>query len=117
VGRELEQYELVILRRALNPPAMDDATLDALQVRHLAHKDELCATGVLAANGPVIDSPDATIRGLSFYRTGSLEEARRLAELDPSVIAGRLVVEVMPWWTAPGSLTLPGQPFTLPDDA
>ncbi len=116
MGRALESYELVILRRAPDAPQMDDETLDRLQAEHLAHKDRLYDSGILAANGPVIDSPDATIRGLSFYRTGSLEEARRLAEEDPSVIAGRLVVEVMPWWCPPGSLRLPGQAFTLPDD-
>jgi uncharacterized protein YciI len=116
MGRALESYQLVILRRAPNPPEMDDATLDRLQAQHLAHKDRLYDDGVLAANGPVIDAPDATIRGLSFYRAASLDEARRLAEEDPSVIAGRLVVEVMSWWCPPGSLRLPGQPFTLPDD-
>ncbi len=115
MGRELERYELVILRRAPDAPDMDDDALDALQVRHLGHKDDLREAGILAANGPVIGSPDASIRGFSFYRTGSLDEARRLAEQDPSVVAGRLVVEVMEWWTAPGSLRLPGQPFTLDD--
>jgi uncharacterized protein YciI len=114
--RELEAYELVMLRRAPHPPEMDDDTVDRLQLEHLAHKDRLRAAGILAANGPVIDSPDASLRGISIYRTGSVDEARRLAEEDPSVIAGRLVVEVMTWWTAPGSLAQGGQPFTLPDD-
>jgi uncharacterized protein YciI len=116
VPRELETYELVVLRRAPNAPAMDDETLDRLQVEHLAHKDRLREAGIIAANGPVIDSPDESLRGISIYRTGSVEETRRLAEQDPSVVAGRLVVDVMTWWTAPGSLSRPGQPFTLPDD-
>jgi uncharacterized protein len=113
MGRDLESYELVLLRRAPNPPEMDDETLDELQLEHLAHKDRLREAGILAANGPVLDQPDTSLRGMSFYRTGSLDEARRLAEEDPSVIAGRLVVEVMTWWTAPGSFRLPGQAFTL----
>jgi uncharacterized protein YciI len=113
MGRDLESYELVFLRRAPNPPEMDDETLDQLQLEHLAHKDRLREAGILAANGPVLDQPDESLRGMSFYRTGSLDEARRLAEEDPSVIAGRLVVEVMTWWTAPGSFQLPGRAFTL----
>ena len=42
VGRELERYELVILRRAPDAPDMrrGDA-LDALQAEHLGHKDDL----------------------------------------------------------------------------
>ncbi len=43
MGRDLESYQLVILRRAPDPPEMDDATLDALQLRHLGHKDDLRA--------------------------------------------------------------------------
>jgi uncharacterized protein len=115
VPRELESYELVMLRRPPDPPEMDEESLDQLQVEHLAHKDRLRADGILAANGPVIDSPDSSLRGLSFYRTGSVQEARRLAEQDPSVMAGRLVVEVMTWWCPPGSLQFPGQAFTLED--
>jgi uncharacterized protein YciI len=114
--RELEQYELVFLRRPPDAPEFDEATLDDLQRRHLAHKDELREAGLLAANGPVIDAPDGSLRGISIYRTGSLEEARRLAELDPSVIAGRLAIEVMTWWCPPGGVRLPGQPFTLDED-
>ncbi len=34
-------------------------------------------------NGPVRDQPDVSLRGLTFYRTGSLEQARQLAEADP----------------------------------
>jgi uncharacterized protein len=116
VGRALERYELVILRRPPDAPTYDQETLDRLQAEHLAYRDELRARGVLALNGPVIDQPDESLRGLSFFRTGSVEEALRLSEQDPLYLAGRLVYEAMTYWCPAGSITQPGQPFTLPDD-
>jgi hypothetical protein len=61
----------------------------------------------------VRDQPDVSLRGLTFYRTGSLAEARKLAEADPAVQAGRLAVEIMTWYCPPGTMTKPGQPITL----
>jgi hypothetical protein len=42
-------------------------------------------------------------RGLCVYGT-SLDEARELAARDPAVQAGRLVADVLTWWTQPGLL-------------
>ena len=64
-------------------------------------------------NGPVIDPPDPSLRGLTFYRTGSLEEARRLAEADPAVRAGRLAVDIMTWYCPPGTMREPGRAVTV----
>lgn len=38
----------------------------------------------------------------AFYNTPTLEMADSLANLDPMVKAGRLVIEVHPWWAAKG---------------
>ena len=64
-------------------------------------------------NGPVIGPPDPSLRGLTFYRAGSLEEARRLAEADPAVRAGRLAVEIMTWYCPPGTMSKPGRTVTV----
>ena len=64
-------------------------------------------------NGPVSDQPDPSLRGLTFYRTGSLEEARRLAEADPAVRAGRLAVDIMIWYCPPGTMREPGRAVTV----
>jgi uncharacterized protein YciI len=50
------------------------------------------------------DQPDDGWRGICLYQVGSLEEARRLAELDPAVRAGVFSVDVMSWYTAKGAL-------------
>jgi uncharacterized protein YciI len=69
----------------------------------------------VVTNGPVLDQPDESFRGLTIYRTGSLEEARALAEQDPAVLAGRLAIEVMTWWCPQGTMSRPGRPVAAPD--
>ena len=72
----LEAFELVILRRPHDARSYDEATLERIQREHLAYHAALRSSGQIATNGPVLDQPDESLRGLTFYRTGSLEEAR-----------------------------------------
>jgi uncharacterized protein len=111
---DLEAYELVMLRRPANPTPYNDADIDRIQAEHLAYLYGLWETGQVVTNGPVVDQPDEALRGLTFYRTGSLEESRRLAEADPAVRAGRLEVEIMTWYCRPGNMVKPGRQVTLP---
>ena len=53
------------------------------------------------------------MRGLSFYCTETAHEALRLAESDPMVRAGRLTVELMQFWTRPGSIAMAGSRMTV----
>ena len=110
---DLDAYELVFLRRPESEPAYDDAELDRIQQEHLAYHARLRESGHIVTNGPVMDQPDPALRGLTFYRTGSLEEARQLAEADPAVVAGRLTIEIMTWYCRPGTMTKPGRPVSL----
>jgi uncharacterized protein YciI len=110
---DLEAYELVMLRTPENAPDYDDAELDRIQQEHLAHHARLRESGHVVTNGPLSDQPDQALRGLTFYRTGSLEEARKFAEADPAVVAGRLTVEIMTWYCRPGTMTKPGRPVSL----
>jgi uncharacterized protein YciI len=112
---ELEAFELVILRRPPGAPSYDEDTLERIQREHLAYHDGLRGSGHVVVNGPVLDQPDQSLRGLTFYRTGSLDEARRLAEQDPAVLAGRVAVEVMTWWCQPGAMARRGRPVSVPD--
>src|SRR5712691_1075728 len=98
---DLEAYELVLLRRPENPPDYDDAELERIQREHLAHHERLRASGQVVTNGPVIEPPDPALRGLTFYRTGSLAEA------------GRLAVEIMTWYCPPGMMSKPGRVVTV----
>ena len=82
---------------------MSEDELDALQERHLAFKARMREEGHALINGPVSGQPDESLRGISVYRT-SVEETRRLAEQDPSVQAGRLVLEIFSWLMPAGTL-------------
>jgi uncharacterized protein len=110
---DLEAFELVLLRTPENPPAFQDAEVGRIQAEHLAFYAGLRESGQVVTNGPVMEQPDPSLRGIAFYRVGSLEQARGLAETDPAVRAGRLAVEVMTWYCAPGTMIKPGRAVTL----
>ena len=99
---------MVLLRRPEDATAYPDEELARIQQEHLAYHAGLREAGQIVTNGPVIDGPDPSLRGLAFYRTGSLARARELAKADPAVRAGRLTVEVMTWWCPAGTMSKPG---------
>ena len=111
---DLEAFELVLLRRPDNAPDYPDDVLDRIQDEHVAYLNGLRDAGHIVTNGPVDGQPDPSLRGLAFYRTGSLERSRQLAEDDPAVRAGRLSVEIMTWYCQPGSMSRPGRAVSLP---
>ena len=101
---EFDFYEFVLLRRAPNPPLIDEEAAELLQRQHLGHLSAMRDAGHLKVAGPFGDQPDEGWRGLCLYQVGSLEEARRLAEGDPAVRAGRFAVDVMHWYTRKGAV-------------
>ena len=108
VPEEFEVRTVVYLRRGADPPDLPEEESTALHHAHLAHLAELGRRGVIAANGPLLDQSDETLRGMSVYTVGP-EEARRLAEQDPAVRAGRFRVDVARWAVAADRIAFPGQ--------
>ena len=113
MGRELERFQVVLLRRPEGAPEYDAPTLERLMAEHLAFLDDLRERGLTAAHGPVLDQPDPSLRGLVVYRVGSVEEALALGAEDPLVVAGRLVLEGMTYLCPPGGFTAPGERIQL----
>ena len=107
-------YTVVVLRRPVDAPIMSEDALDALQAEHLAYRAGLKRDGVLVANGPVDRQGDTAYRGMSIFAC-DLEEAARLSDGDPSVIAGRLVYDVMEWWVAAGTFAFPSSAVQVGD--
>jgi uncharacterized protein YciI len=73
---------------------------DSLQSLHLAHLGRMYDEGFADISGPFGD--DGEIRGITIYNTPTFEMAASLANLDPMVKSGRLVIEIHPWWAAKG---------------
>jgi len=101
----MEKYYVVFLRRPPNAPQLDEAAKQALQKQHLAHLRAMYEAGKLVVAGPFDEQKDETMRGMCLYRVASSEEARRLAEGDPAVKAGRLAVDVLAWWVEKGAVS------------
>lgn len=64
---------------------------------HFANMGRLAAEGKLAVAGPFND-PAKKYRGLFILAVSTVEEAKALAETDPTVKAGVFVVEYVPWY-------------------
>jgi uncharacterized protein len=99
---EMVTYYLVMLVKGPKWTAESTPALEQLQKDHLAHLRKLGLSGELVLAGPLTD--DGTIRGLVVLKAASLEAARALAEEDPAVKAGRLLVEAHPWMVQKGIL-------------
>jgi uncharacterized protein YciI len=106
VPNAFDVYTVVVLRRPADAPEMSEEELDALQSRHLAYRAELRRQGLTVANGPFDEQSDPGYRGMSIFAC-SPDEAAKLSDDDPSVVAGRLAYDVMEWWVAADSLAFP----------
>lgn len=109
VPEAFETYTLVMLRKGDAWTAEAIPETEANQTQHLAHLGELWKAGRIVVAGPFDGQDDDSFRGMCLYRA-SPEEARRLAEADPAVQAGRLRIEVMTWWIGEGQLAFPKLP-------
>ncbi len=91
-----ELYYLVFLRPAAERPALPKAEMERIQTAHMANIRSMADRGVLVAAGPFGDTPP-TISGVFVIKAGSLEEARRIAAADPTVVERRNTVEAFAW--------------------
>jgi len=110
---ELEQFQLILLRRPDGAPAYDEQTTARIQREHLAFYASMREAGHVVTNGPVLDQPDEALRGIAIFAARSLDRAQELASTDPAVRAGRLAVEAMTWWCPPHTMIRPGELVTV----
>jgi len=95
----MQQYFIAFLKTGPNR-SQNKEEIDSLQKLHLEHLGMMYKKGYADISGPFGDNGD--IRGMTIYNTPTQKMADSLANSDPAVKAGRLVIEIHPWWAAKG---------------
>ncbi|MFC4722731.1 YciI family protein [Geojedonia litorea] len=95
----MQQYFIAFLKRG-TVRNQNEEEAARLQKEHLAHLGKMYELGYADISGPFGD--DGDIRGITIYNVPTLEMADSLANADPMVKAGRLNIEIHPWWAAKG---------------
>ena len=95
----MQQYFIAFLKSGPNR-SQNKEEADSLQSLHLAHLGRMYKEGYADISGPFGD--DGEIRGITIYNTPTREMADSLANMDPMVKSGRLIIEIHPWWAAKG---------------
>lgn len=91
----MRQYVMAFLKSG--PDRSQDSTTAAnLQRAHLDNITRLAEEGKLVVAGPFLD--DGEVRGIYIFAVETVDEARALTESDPAIQAGRLVMELHPWY-------------------
>lgn len=99
-GYEMTTYYVGFLYRGPSWSPGETPESKAIQEGHMANIQRLAREGKLLLAGPFTD--DGELRGMFVFQVGSLEEAKALCDTDPAVKAGRLRVELHPWFSAKG---------------
>ncbi len=89
-------YHIVLLKRDPARKPIGKAEGERIQSAHMANIHAMANRGVMVAAGPFDDTPPV-ISGVFFFTTPTIEEARKLAESDPTVVEHRNTVEVVAW--------------------
>jgi len=98
----MKKYFIAFLKEGPNRNhSKEEAT--KIQNEHMAHLGKLADEKRACLIGPFGQDADSDIQGIIVFSVPDKAEAERLASLDPAVKAGRLVIEIQPWWAAKGS--------------
>ena len=91
----MKQYVMAFLKKGPNRN-QDSSTAANLQKAHMANINRMASSGELVVAGPFLD--DGEIRGIYIFNVTSIEAAQKLTESDPAIKAGRLSMELHPWY-------------------
>lgn len=96
----MKKYFMVFLKKG---DKRDQTAEESAQIQkgHMEHMGKLAEEGIIEMAGPFGD--DGDIRGIVIFSARNEEEVRGYTSKDPAVIAGRLVMEIHPFWCAKGT--------------
>lgn len=95
----MQKYFIAFLKKGPNR-SQPEVEAKKLQAAHMAHLGKMYEMGYADISGPFDD--DSDISGITIYNVPTLQIADSLANADPMVKAGRLIIEMHPWWAAKG---------------
>ncbi|MEX0900225.1 MAG: DUF6265 family protein [Gammaproteobacteria bacterium] len=93
----MRRYVMAFLKRGPKQDQSKDEAA-ALMRAHLDNITRLADEGSLVVAGPFLD--DGDVRGIYIFNVATVDEARALTETDPAIQAGRLEMELHPWYGA-----------------
>ena len=99
VTYKMKQYFMVFLKKGPNRDQSKEEA-EKLQAAHQAHLNRLAESRHICLVGPSDGTND--IQGFAVFSVPTKAEALKLASQDPMVKAGRLTIDVQPWWAAVG---------------
>ncbi|WP_258406808.1 YciI family protein [Shewanella alkalitolerans] len=91
----MKRYVMAMLKSGPNRSQSEEEA-ERLQRAHLDNIGRLAEEGKLVLAGPFLE--ESALRGIYIFNVTSVEEAKALTESDPAIKAGRLVMELHPWY-------------------
>jgi uncharacterized protein YciI len=101
----MKKYVMAFLKAGPNRSQSQEEAAQ-LQKAHLDNITRMAEKGNLLVAGPFLDGGD--VRGIYIFNVETVEEAKALTETDPAIQAGRLVMELHPWY-GPAALMMVGE--------
>lgn len=101
----MKKYVMAFLKKGPNRN-QDSATAAQLQAAHMKNIGRMADLGKLILAGPFMDNGE--VRGIYVFNVATVEEARELTASDPAIQAGRLVMELHPWYGSAALLLVNG---------
>ncbi len=91
----MRQY---VMANLIAGPNRDQDSTEAarLQRAHMDNITRMAEEGKLVLAGPYLDNQE--IRGIYVFAVETIEEAEALTKTDPAIQAGRLKMELRPWY-------------------
>ncbi len=93
--RGMKKYVMALLKKGPNRD-QDSVTAAQIQKGHMDNIFKMAEEGKLVVAGPFFD--DWEVRGIYIFNVETVEEAQALTNTDPAIQAGRLVMELHPWY-------------------
>jgi len=107
----MKMYVMAILKAG---PNQDQTPEEAakLQQAHMDNIGRMAKAGDLVVAGPFAKN-ELGFRGIYVFNVKTIEEAKSLTESDPAIQAGRLAMELIPWYSSAALMQVPEVATTL----